>query len=47
MGMWVFTMVIAIIYSIKAGGGERAEYPLLGAWARRVMEIGPGGAPRL
>jgi uncharacterized membrane protein len=45
MGMWVFTIVIAVIYSIKAGRGEWAEYPVLGRWARQVLKIGPGGAP--
>ena len=45
MGMWVVKLVIAVIFSIKAGRGEWAEYPLLGGWARRVLNIGPGGAP--
>jgi uncharacterized membrane protein len=45
MGMWVFTVVVAVVYAIKAGRGEWAEYPVLGAWARRVLKIGPGGAP--
>jgi uncharacterized membrane protein len=45
MAIWAFTIVIAVIYSIKAGRGEWAEYPVLGAWARRVLKIGPNGAP--
>jgi hypothetical protein len=45
MGMWAFTVVVAVVYAIKAGRGEWAEYPVLGAWARRVLKIGPGGAP--
>jgi hypothetical protein len=45
MGLWVVKLVIAVIYSIKAGRGEWAEYPLLGAWARRALNIEPGGAP--
>jgi uncharacterized Tic20 family protein len=45
MGLWVGTIVIAVIYSIKAGRGEWAEYPVLGGWARRVLKIGPGGEP--
>jgi uncharacterized protein len=43
MGLWVFTIVIVIMYSIKAGRGEWAEYPVLGKWARRILKIGPGG----
>ena len=44
MGIWVATIVIAVIYSIKAGRGEWAEYPVVGGWARRVLKIGPDGA---
>jgi uncharacterized protein len=44
MGMWVVTVVIAVVYSVKAGRGEWAEYPVLGALARRVLKIGPDGA---
>jgi uncharacterized Tic20 family protein len=44
MGIWVATIVIAVIYSIKAGRGEWAEYPVVGGLARRVLKIGPGGA---
>jgi hypothetical protein len=44
MGIWVATVLIAVIYSIKAGRGEWAEYPVVGGWARRVLKIGPGGA---
>jgi hypothetical protein len=41
----VVKLVIAVVYSINAGRGEWAEYPLLGAPARRVLNIEPG-APR-
>jgi len=44
MGIWVATILIAVIYSIKAGRGEWAEYPVVGGLARRVLKIGPGGA---
>lgn len=44
-GMWVVTIVIAVVYSIKAGRGQWAEYPGLGALVRRVLKIGPGGVP--
>jgi hypothetical protein len=43
-GIWVATILIAVIYSIKAGRGEWAEYPVVGGLARRVLKIGPGGA---
>jgi hypothetical protein len=43
MGWWVFMLVVAIVYGIKAGRGEWAEYPLLGRLARRILRIGPGG----
>jgi hypothetical protein len=45
MGMWVFMLVIAIVYGIRAGRGEWAEYPLLGRLSRRILKIGPGGIP--
>jgi hypothetical protein len=43
MGMWVVMLVTAIVYGIKAGNGEWAEYPVLGALARHILKIGPGG----
>jgi uncharacterized membrane protein len=43
MGWWVFMLVVAIVYGIKAGRGEWAEYPVLGPLARRILRIGPGG----
>jgi uncharacterized protein len=45
MGGWVIMLVLAIVYGIKAGQGEWAEYPIFGRLARRVLKIGPGGAP--
>ena len=45
MGVWIFTLVIVILYSIKAGRGEWAEYPIFGKIARRILKIGPGGVP--
>jgi uncharacterized membrane protein len=43
MGWWVFMLVVTIVYGIKAGRGEWAEYPVLGPLARRILKIGPGG----
>ena len=36
-------LVIAIVYGVKAGRGDWAEYPILGSLARRVLKMGPGG----
>ena len=43
MGIWVFTIIVAVVYAIKAGRGEWAEYPILGRWARSILKIGPHG----
>src|ERR1700691_2903578 len=43
MSWWVFIVIVAIVYGIKAGRGEWAEYPLLGSLARKILKIGPGG----
>jgi len=43
MGAWVAMLVIAIMYGVKAGRGEWAEYPLLGRLALKILKIGPGG----
>jgi uncharacterized protein len=42
MGSWVAILVIAILYSIKAGRGEWAEYPLIGLLAKKWLKIEPG-----
>lgn len=47
MGLWVLMLVVAIVYGIKAGRGEWASYPLLGALARRILKLGPNGSPML
>ena len=39
MGMWVFVLVVAILYAIKAGRGEWANYPLIGKIARRILKM--------
>jgi uncharacterized Tic20 family protein len=44
MGLWVLMLVVAIVYGIKAGRGEWAEYPLLGSLSRKILKIGPYGA---
>ncbi|MGB9491091.1 MAG: hypothetical protein WCA92_11560 [Terriglobales bacterium] len=39
MSMWVAVLVIAIIYAIKAGRGEWANYPVIGKIARRILKM--------
>src|SRR6476659_7024110 len=41
MAMWVGTLIIAILYAIKAGRGEWADYPVLGKLARKMLKMGP------
>jgi len=38
-------VVVAIVYGVKAGRGEWAEYPFLGRLARRILKLRPGGPP--
>lgn len=45
MGWWVFILIVAIVYGIKAGRGEWAAYPVLGPLARKILKIGPLGEP--
>ncbi len=39
MAAWAFVLVIAILYAIKAGRGQWANYPVLGNIARRLLKI--------
>jgi uncharacterized membrane protein len=39
MGMWVVVLVIAIVYAVKAGRGEWANYPVIGKIARRILKM--------
>jgi uncharacterized protein len=43
IGTWVTMVLVAVLYGIKAGRGEWAEYPVFGGLARRVLKIGAGG----
>ena len=43
MSNWGAMVVIAIVYGVKAGRGEWAEYPFLGRLARRILKLRPGG----
>jgi uncharacterized Tic20 family protein len=44
IGIWITLLVVAVVYGIKAGRGEWAEYPLLGGLSRKILKIGPGGS---
>jgi uncharacterized membrane protein len=44
MSIWGAMVVIAIVYGVKAGRGEWAEYPFLGRLARRILKLGPDGS---
>jgi uncharacterized membrane protein len=44
MCMWISVLVIAIVYAIKAGRGEWANYPIIGRIARRLLKIDGQGA---
>ena len=39
MSVWVIILVVAIVYAIKAGRGEWAEYPVLGRLARHLLKM--------
>jgi uncharacterized membrane protein len=45
LGLWAAMVVAAIVYGVKAGRGEWAEYPYLGRLARKILKMGPDGAP--
>ena len=42
--LWILKLLLAVIYGIKAGRGEWAEYPLFGKLARHILNIRPRGA---
>lgn len=39
MGVWACVLIVAIVYAIKAGRGQWANYPLIGNMARRFLKI--------
>jgi uncharacterized membrane protein len=47
MGIFVVVLIIAIVYAIKAGRGEWANYPIIGRITRRLlkMDASPVAAP--
>ncbi|MGH9580967.1 MAG: DUF4870 domain-containing protein [Terriglobales bacterium] len=42
LGGWGLTLVLAIVYAVRAGSGQWAEYPLVGRWAKRLAGLEPG-----
>jgi len=44
VALWFLKLLLAIIYGVKAGSGQWAEYPVIGRLARKILNIGPGGA---
>jgi uncharacterized Tic20 family protein len=38
MGRWFANMAVGIIFGVRAGRGEWAAYPVLGKWARKIVE---------
>jgi uncharacterized protein len=45
MGVGVTVLIAGIVYGVKAGRGEWAEYPVLGALALKILKLRPGGLP--
>jgi uncharacterized membrane protein len=45
MGVGITILIAAIVYGVKAGRGEWAEYPVLGALALKILKLRPGGVP--
>ena len=46
MGMGVVVLLAGVVYGVKAGRGEWAEYPFLGQLALWILRLGPGGLPQ-
>ncbi len=38
MSLWILVLVMAIVYAIKAGRGEWANYPVIGKIARGLLK---------
>lgn len=34
-GGWIVTLILSVVYGIKANQGQWAMYPIIGRWARR------------
>ncbi len=38
IGKWLLSVIVGLIYGIRANKGESAHYPIIGAWAMRLTE---------
>ena len=45
MGMGLVVLLGAIVYGVRAGRGEWAEYPVLGKLALKILGLRSGGVP--
>ncbi len=39
MGGWLASLILGIVYGIRANRGEWAAYPVIGRWARRIVGV--------
>lgn len=39
LAAWVVTLILAIVYGIRANHGEWANYPIIGRWAHRLIRV--------
>ena len=39
MGGWLLTLIMGIVYGIRAMRGEWAAYPIIGRWAKRIVKV--------
>jgi len=37
----ILNLILAVVYAIKAGQGEWADYPIFGGLARKILKMGP------
>jgi uncharacterized protein len=36
VGGWILTLILSVVYGIKANQGQWAKYPIIGRWAHRL-----------
>jgi uncharacterized Tic20 family protein len=37
-GGWIVTLILSVVYGIKANQGQWAMYPIIGRWAQRLIK---------
>ncbi|PYV15294.1 MAG: hypothetical protein DMG21_15465 [Acidobacteria bacterium] len=45
LSKWVLSVIVGIVYGIRASKGESAQYPIIGGWARRLAGYVMRSAP--